>query len=61
VRAHQLVRLGANLVRGKRMPFSMTFILTHRCNFQCEYCNVPAKAGDEMSEAEFCAAIDELA
>lgn len=60
MRAQQLVRLGANIARGKRMPFSMTFILTHRCNFQCDYCNVPAKAGEEMSQAEFCAAIDEL-
>jgi MoaA/NifB/PqqE/SkfB family radical SAM enzyme len=53
--------LGAARVAGRPLPFSMTFILTHRCNFQCDYCNIPAAAGDEMSAAEFCRAIDELA
>jgi pyrroloquinoline quinone biosynthesis protein E len=54
-------RLGWSLARGQRQPFSMTFILTHRCNFQCDYCDIPAAAGDEMSAAEFCRAIGELA
>lgn len=46
---------------GKRLPYSITFILTHRCNFQCAYCDIPAAAGDELSEAEFKRAIDDFA
>lgn len=47
--------------RGGSFPFSMTFILTHRCNFRCDYCNIPAAADREMTTAEFCRALDELA
>jgi pyrroloquinoline quinone biosynthesis protein E len=54
-------RLAFALATRQRLPFSMTFILTHRCNFRCDYCNIPDAAGDEMSTAEFCRAIDELA
>lgn len=53
-------RLGVALATGGGFPFSATFILTHRCNFQCAYCNIPAAAGREMTTAEFCRAIDEL-
>ncbi|MFN7953949.1 MAG: radical SAM protein [bacterium] len=58
--ARSLARLGWAMATRRRLPFSMVFILTNRCNFQCEYCNIPAQAGDEMSEAEFRRAIDEL-
>ena len=47
--------------RGESFPFSATFILTHRCNFRCRYCDIPAAADHEMSADEFRAAIDELA
>lgn len=53
-------RLGAALATGGGFPFTATFILTHRCNFQCAYCNIPAAAGREMTTAEFCRALDEL-
>lgn len=59
--ARRTVRLGLARVAGRPLPFSMTFILTHRCNFKCDYCDIPAAAGDEMTTAEFCRAIDELA
>lgn len=58
--AAKLAALGLARLRGRRMPFSMTFILTHRCNFQCEYCNIPARAGAELTEQELRRAIDEL-
>jgi pyrroloquinoline quinone biosynthesis protein E len=58
---HRSIRLGGALARGKRLPFSITFILTHRCNFRCEYCDVPQAAGREMSGEEWRRAIDELA
>jgi MoaA/NifB/PqqE/SkfB family radical SAM enzyme len=49
------------MATGRRLPFSATFILTHRCNFRCDYCNIPDAAGDEMTTAELQRAIDELA
>jgi MoaA/NifB/PqqE/SkfB family radical SAM enzyme len=58
--AGSALRLGAALASGRRLPFSMTFILTHRCNFRCDYCDIPDAAGDEMSAGEFMRAIDEL-
>ena len=54
-------RLGLAMARGEPLPFSMTFILTHRCNFQCEYCDIPDAADQEMTTDEFRGAIDELA
>lgn len=54
-------RLGVAMASGRPLPFSMTFILTHRCNFRCDYCDIPHAAGKEMTAAEFCRAIDELA
>jgi MoaA/NifB/PqqE/SkfB family radical SAM enzyme len=59
--AGRLVRLGVARVSAQPLPFSMTFILTHRCNFRCDYCAIPDAAGDEMSAEEFRGAIDELA
>lgn len=59
-RAGELVRLGVARAAGRRLPFTVTFILTHRCNFRCDYCEIPEHAQDEMSEAEYCRAIDEL-
>lgn len=50
--------LSLALARGVPHPYSVTFILTHRCNFQCAYCNVPSHAGEELSTAEVCAALD---
>lgn len=55
------VRLGAARATGRRLPYSISFILTHRCNFQCDYCDIPAAAGAEMTTAEVCGAIDDLA
>lgn len=60
VMAPKVARLGGALVSRRAHPFSMTFILTHRCNFRCAYCDIPEAAGDEMSREEFCRAIDEL-
>jgi MoaA/NifB/PqqE/SkfB family radical SAM enzyme len=59
--APRFARLGLSLLAAEPLPFSMTFILTHRCNFRCAYCDIPDAAGKEMSTADFCRAIDELA
>ena len=54
-------RLALARALGRRFPYSITFILTHRCNFQCAYCDIPAAAGDELTTDEFCRAIDAFA
>lgn len=59
-RALPVLRLGAARARGGKSPFQMTLSLTNRCNFRCEYCHIPLQRRDEMSTAEWCAAIDEL-
>lgn len=52
----RLLRGGTGVLRAKgrggSFPFSMTFILTNRCNFRCSYCNIPATKSEEMSTAE---------
>ena len=53
-------RLAVARARGRALPFSITFILTHRCNFRCDYCDIPDAAGDELTASELTAAIDEL-
>lgn len=65
-RGLRVLRGGASVVadrvvRSGAFPFSVTFILTHRCNFRCDYCDIPMAAGEEMSGAQFKRAIDELA
>ena len=59
--AGRSARLALSLARGRRQPYSIVFVLTNRCNFRCDYCDVPANAGAEMSTDEFRAAISELA
>lgn len=54
------MRLARGLARRRPSPLSITFILTHRCNLRCGYCDVPAAAAAEMSTAAFARAIDEL-
>ena len=58
---HGGARVLAARAAGGSFPFSMTFILTHRCNFRCAYCNIPDAAGREMTTDEFRRALDELA
>lgn len=61
VSLRKTARLGRALLAGRTHPFSLTFILTDRCNFRCHYCNIPHEPTAEMSADQFCAAIDELA
>jgi MoaA/NifB/PqqE/SkfB family radical SAM enzyme len=60
-RALPVARLGARRITGQKSPFQMTLSLTNRCNFRCEYCNIPLQHRDEMSTSEWIAAIDDLA
>lgn len=52
--------LGRRITRRKS-PFQVTFSLTNRCNFRCDYCHIPLQTRPEMSTAEWRAAIDEFA
>lgn len=45
---------------GQRIPFQMTLSVTNRCNFRCDYCNIPLQQRDEMTTTEWFRAIDEL-
>lgn len=52
--------LGVRRMLGRRSPFQMTLSLTNRCNFKCEYCDIPLQRRDEMTAAEWKGAIDDL-
>jgi MoaA/NifB/PqqE/SkfB family radical SAM enzyme len=58
--AEPLGKLGVKRLVGRKSPFQVTFSLTNRCNFRCEYCEIPLQHREEMSTAELCAAIDDL-
>src|SRR5947208_3480668 len=55
-----IVKLGMRRLLQEKSPFQMTLSLTNRCNFRCTYCEIPLQQIDEMSTAEWLAAIDEL-
>src|SRR5438874_3454577 len=55
-----IVQLGMRRLLQEKSPFQMTLSLTNRCNFRCTYCEIPLQQIDEMSTAEWLAAIDEL-
>ena len=48
-----IVGLGAKRLLGVKVPFQMTFSLTNRCNFRCEYCHIPLQHRDEMSTEQW--------
>lgn len=58
--AASIARLVAARFTGARVPFAMTFNLTHRCNLRCDHCTFPANPAAELSTAEVRSAIDEL-
>jgi MoaA/NifB/PqqE/SkfB family radical SAM enzyme len=55
-----IVNLGVRRLSGKKSPFQMSLSLTNRCNFRCEYCDIPNQYREEMSLEEWKGAIDEL-
>jgi MoaA/NifB/PqqE/SkfB family radical SAM enzyme len=55
-----VVELGMRRLAGRKSPFQVTFSLTNRCNFRCEYCDLPLRPLDEMARDEWFAAIDEM-
>ncbi len=39
------------LVRGQRLPYSLTLVLTNRCNAACEACDIRLAGGPELPTA----------
>lgn len=44
----------------KRYPFSVSFVITHRCNFRCLYCNSYNQTEDEMTAEQIKEMLKEL-
>lgn len=42
-------RICAHVILKKRYPFSVSFLITHRCNLRCSYCNSYKQIEDEMT------------
>jgi MoaA/NifB/PqqE/SkfB family radical SAM enzyme len=55
-----VVQLGVRRLLGAKSPFQMSLSLTNRCNFKCEYCDIPLQRRDELDAAAWCRMIDEL-
>ncbi|HEY3498824.1 MAG TPA: radical SAM protein [Polyangiaceae bacterium] len=53
-----VLQLGVRRMKRQKSPFQMTFSLTNRCNFRCEYCDIPLQKREEMTTSEWCDAID---
>jgi MoaA/NifB/PqqE/SkfB family radical SAM enzyme len=60
-----LVKSAAGAARfrltGRRVPLSVTLVLTHRCNSSCAPCAVPLQVRPELEAAEWLALVDHLA
>ena len=48
------------LVLGKRVPISVGFTITHKCNFLCAYCDSPLHKEYEMTLDEIQGMLDEF-
>lgn len=55
-----VLQLGARRLLRAKSPFQMTLSLTNRCNFKCEYCDIPLQRREELDTAAWCEMIDEL-
>jgi MoaA/NifB/PqqE/SkfB family radical SAM enzyme len=58
-------RLAAGLfrarVRGRRRPRIVSWAITHRCNLDCRYCDVPHRPLPELDEAQAADMVDQMA
>src|SRR4051794_6702091 len=60
-RSLPVVKLLGRRITRQKSPFQVTFSLTNRCNFRCDYCHIPLQERAEMTTAAWRAAIDEFA
>ncbi len=56
----QLALAAAACAGNRRRPLSAACILTHRCNFRCTYCDIPDRAGDELTADQWLTGLGEL-
>ncbi len=56
-----IARFALARATGRKFPLMVTMSLTDRCNFRCDYCELPHMERPEMSTADWHRAIDELA
>ena len=59
--ASSLARFALARATGRKFPLMVTLSLTDRCNFRCDYCDLPHMNRQEMTTADWHRAIDELA
>jgi MoaA/NifB/PqqE/SkfB family radical SAM enzyme len=59
-KALPVVGFAARRALGRKTPFQITFSLTNRCNFRCEYCHIPLQHREEMSTDEWIQCFREL-
>jgi MoaA/NifB/PqqE/SkfB family radical SAM enzyme len=52
-KALPVVTFAARRVMRQKTPFQITFSLTNRCNFRCEYCHIPLQHREEMTTDEW--------
>jgi MoaA/NifB/PqqE/SkfB family radical SAM enzyme len=56
-----LAKFAVARATGRKFPLMVTMSITDKCNFRCDYCDLPKMNRDEMSTADWHRAIDELA
>jgi len=58
-------RLGLGLfrarLRGRRRPRVVSWAITHRCNLDCRYCDVPHRPLPELDEAQAADMVEQMA
>src|SRR5262245_9337023 len=59
--ASTLARFALARASGRKFPLMVTLELTDKCNFRCQYCDLPHMNRKEMTTADWHRAIDELA
>ncbi|MEW6775594.1 MAG: radical SAM protein [Bdellovibrionota bacterium] len=55
-----VAQLAVRRLFGRKSPFQVTFSLTNRCNFRCEYCDIPLQHREEMTTGQWFQCIDEF-
>ncbi len=61
LKSRPVVQLATRRLLGRKSPFQVTFSLTNRCNFRCEYCHIPLQQRAELTTGEWHTLIDEFA
>ncbi|MBW7956605.1 MAG: radical SAM protein [Deltaproteobacteria bacterium] len=55
-----VARAAAARLSGRRVPLSVAFITTYRCNFTCEYCDIWRLREEDLSTRDALGMIDEF-